>query len=562
MICADAYSQTPEWKWLKRGGGTGTWTTGSGHDDKSTGVVTDKFGNVTVCGRFFNSGSTNIDGDLVNRFGDWDGFVAQYDCSGNSRWKYSFGGKGSDEGSDIAIDSLGNVYVTGQISQSPQIGDSIRFGDTTFFVGGSHSFVAMIDTSGNVIWLKVAYSGQIGASSRGLSIDCNNERVNVLLRSGGWFKEYASGDTVEPGYIIASYYLDGSLSNVFKAYDYGSKLDLRDISIDENHHTYITGTVEDSINIGGSSFDPKNSVGEAIVLRFSKYGTFVWGTMSTPPGTINLVHGWEIEAISDYVNSFYLVGNAYEDAAFGHIPITNSESMTGYVVKYINGAPIWLINVKNNTANNQIYNINIGPHDNISIAGTILGMGIIGGDTLKSKDIQDPFIAKFDKFGNGIYAKTIPCKGDYGNIPFGIAAGHNGNVFLTGTFESRIELPNDSVYSQGGNSDFFLAKYGIDECEDTTTKDTADFISENRKFQQLSIYPNPSSGQFRVDLNEYTSGQLQIYNSLGSIVYGTRVEGSNQIIINLPPNIKSGIYIVKLTTETSILTQKLLLQKD
>jgi len=565
LISFGTVAQNIDWKWIKSGGGNGTWAWPDPElDDKTSGIVTDRYGNTTICGQIHEATLPNIDGQVLSKYGQEDGFVAQFDCQGNLKWAFSFGASLRDEASGITCDSLGNTYVAGITGASSQVSDSIYFNDTTIKINGVHAFIAKLDTAGKVKWIHFAYSGQKGVYSIAVSIDCIKGKVNYLLWSSGWFKEFAPGDTIDPGYIIASYSLSGDLLNVFKVYDYSSRLELRDISVDNLGNNFIAGSLRDSINIQGISYTT-NVSGEVIVLKFSPAGYHNWGNTSVTGGPFGLNHSFELRCFKEKANSFILVGGAQKGTKFDGFTIMNSWiGNTGFIVKYENGSVSWLYNVRSSVAagsSNYIYNVDVDENENIYVAGIFLGQIRVAGDTLNSSALQNPYIAKFDKFGNGIYAKNIPTDGSQlQNYPFGIAAGYNGNVFLTGTFESKIELPADSVYKQGGNTDFFVAKFGIDECEDTTTIDTTVGITDNRfDRNQMKVYPNPTSGQFTIELNKYTEGQIQIYNSLGSLVYSEVIRNDHQGLIDLPPNLKRGIYIVKLVTDDSISTQKLIL---
>jgi len=70
----------------------------------------------------------------------------------------------------------------------------------------------------------------------------------------------------------------------------------------------------------------------------------------------------------------------------------------------------------------------------------------------------------------------------------------------------------------------------------------------------MSLYPNPSDGQFNLDFNSQHSEELQlgIYDLTGRFISGTVVNaqaGENKISIDLTNNAK-GVYIIRLKSET------------
>ena len=76
---------------------------GTTFGDSGDSVVTDALGNVYVKGGRRQPGRTLP--------GAYDAFVTKYDAAGNLQWVTQFGTNGSESGSGVAVDDLGNVYV-------------------------------------------------------------------------------------------------------------------------------------------------------------------------------------------------------------------------------------------------------------------------------------------------------------------------------------------------------------------------------------------------------------------------------------------------------------------
>ena len=98
-----ANSQSPNWQWAKSAGGTGV--------DEFRSVATDNIGNVYVTG-YFTSLITFGPFTLTDS-GGGDIFIVKFDKNGNVLRAKSEGGTNWDESFGIAIDSSGNVYLTG-----------------------------------------------------------------------------------------------------------------------------------------------------------------------------------------------------------------------------------------------------------------------------------------------------------------------------------------------------------------------------------------------------------------------------------------------------------------
>lgn len=71
----------------------------------------------------------------------------------------------------------------------------------------------------------------------------------------------------------------------------------------------------------------------------------------------------------------------------------------------------------------------------------------------------------------------------------------------------------------------------------------------------ITIFPNPATNNFTIT-NLVDASQVQIYNSLGEIVYQKNVNDPVNLEISIP---NAGIYFVKVTTEKTIFTKKIIL---
>jgi PKD repeat protein len=89
-----AYDSSGNLLWQK------TW--GESNDDRGYAVASDASGQAFVTGETysFGTGSTEI-------------FLLKYDASGNLLWQKTWGGSGTEGGTGIAVDGLGQIYVTG-----------------------------------------------------------------------------------------------------------------------------------------------------------------------------------------------------------------------------------------------------------------------------------------------------------------------------------------------------------------------------------------------------------------------------------------------------------------
>ena len=127
--------------------GSELWTQQFGHErhDEILGVALDGGGSVYV------SGYTDASFEGYTNPGGRDAFIRKYDPDGNVVWTRQFGsasaagGQPNDKALDIALDSSGNIYVSGSTTGAFE-GESNG--------GGNDGFVRKMDPNGEHVWTR------------------------------------------------------------------------------------------------------------------------------------------------------------------------------------------------------------------------------------------------------------------------------------------------------------------------------------------------------------------------------------------------------------------------
>ena len=100
--------------WAVKGGG--------GNSDRALSIKTDATGNSYVTGYFY--GTATFGSSTINSAGAQDVFIAKYDNAGVCLWAKSAGGSGADIGNGITVDNSGNVIVTGEFAGNASFGST------------------------------------------------------------------------------------------------------------------------------------------------------------------------------------------------------------------------------------------------------------------------------------------------------------------------------------------------------------------------------------------------------------------------------------------------------
>lgn len=214
--------------WAQRAGGTGS--------DFGNSIAIDNYGNAYVTGNFSSSTINFGTGPLTNA-GVYDLYIAKYDPSGGILWAKRAGGSSGDGSNSVAIDSNGDVCISGIFTSS-----TIDFGTGPWAnAGGNDVFVVKYDNAGNAVWVNT-----IGGS-------LNEETYNLATDNLG--NVYVAGDFQSASITIGSTTLTNAGNyDVFVAkynalgnslwaigaggsgYDYGYS-----ICTDTNSNVYVSG---------------------------------------------------------------------------------------------------------------------------------------------------------------------------------------------------------------------------------------------------------------------------------------------------------------------------------
>ncbi len=147
-----------------------TYLGGSG-DDFGLGIALDSVTNAYVTGGTTSTNFPTLGAFQPAHAGSVDAFVTKLDSTGSALLYSTFlGGSDQDRGNDIALDSVGNAYLTG-FTVSTNFPTTLGAFDTTFN-GGGDAFVTKLNPTGSSLVYSTFLGGSVGlnATDRGESI--------------------------------------------------------------------------------------------------------------------------------------------------------------------------------------------------------------------------------------------------------------------------------------------------------------------------------------------------------------------------------------------------------
>ena len=375
-----------------------------GTESEANGVAVDKDGNVFVVGHFtgeidFGSGA---EADRFISHGSGDVFIAKYSSSGRYLWAKQIGGMEEDYGFSIAVDPLGNVFVTGSFRGQADF-DEDGDADLRSAAGSNDIFLAKYDPEGSLLWAK-----------------------------------RAGGEDIDHGIGIA---LD-SVGNVFVT---GVFTEAADFNEDGNP------------DIKG--YDGVISLGDIFLVKYDTDGIYQWAKSA---GGVGLDSG--LAVTTDRAGNAFITGRFWEDATFGEgehrDTLNNSGGGDIFIAKYSPlGDYLWAraAGSGNSDVGNGIATDSMG---NPFITGMVGGNSDFNGDGSPDLTIlyfADAFVAKYSSDGSYLWAVGMGGAGV--DAASGIAVNSADNVLVTGSFIGTA-LFDDISLTSSGRLDIFVAQMG------------------------------------------------------------------------------------------------------
>ena len=455
------------WEWAERAGGSSF--------EYGRGIAVDSSGNAYVTGYFegssANFGSTTLSNSDPTHS---DVFVAKLDSSGNWLWAKRTGSSAdSDHGHGIAVDSSGNVYLTGDFQESSTIGTA--GGSTTLSSSGGYDvFVVKLDSNGNWLWAKRA-GGSGDDQGYGIAVDLSGNAYvtgtftgspadfgNTTLSS----VNSMSGPGGSPDVFVAK--LDSSGNWLWAERAGGPSADTGfGIAVDSSDNTYVTGIFTASLHtnpadFGNTTLLSSSGSSDVFVAKLDSSGDWLWAKRAGGSTDSNVGIGIAVDSSFNAYVTGYFTGSS---ADFGNTTLNSSGSSDVFVAK-LDSSGDWLWAKRaGGAAVDDGSGIAVDSSGNAYLTGGFFGSSADFGNTTLSKSNSsrsDVFVAKLDSSGDWLWAKRAG--GSVNDLGYGIAVDSSGNAYVIGYFQGLLADFGSTTLNSSWDvhQDVFVAKMSKD----------------------------------------------------------------------------------------------------
>jgi uncharacterized delta-60 repeat protein len=419
------YNSSGVQQWVARYNGLGN------SSDEAYALAVDGSGNVYVTGTSFGSGTHSY-------------ATVKYSSSGVQQWVARYNGLGSsDYAYALAVDGLGNVYVTGRSSDGSVAYDD--YATIKYSSSGVQQWVARyngLGASDYAAALAVDGSGNVYVTGRSDGSDTDYDYATVKYNSSGvqqWATRYnGPGNYWDEATAIA---VDGS-GNVYvtgtSAIDYATVKynssgvqqwvaryngpannwdEAAAIAVDGSGNVYVTGRSDGS----GTSY------ADYATVKYNSSGVQQWVARYNGPGND---YDFAYALAIDGSGNVYVTGRSYgSGTVYDYATVKyNSAGVQQWVARYNGLGNSW----------DEAYALAIDGSGNVYVTGYSYGSGTSA----------DYATVKYNSSGVQQWVARYNGPGNYQDYAYALAVDGPGNVYVTGTSDGS-----------GTYSDYATVKY-------------------------------------------------------------------------------------------------------
>lgn len=438
---------------------------GGGFGDGGLAIAVDSAGNVYVAGTTLSSNFPTVNPVQAMNNGSQEGFVTKINAAGTALvYSTYLGGTDGDDVSGIAVDSAGNVYLTG-FTQSTNFPTANAIQAT--FGGAQDAFVTKINAAGSALVYSTYLGGSNAEAGAGIAVDgagnvyttgntqsTNFPTANALqATSGGGGDAYVTKINAAGSAFVYSTYLGGDGG------DGGSSL-----KVDAAGNVYLTGATGSTdfptVNpIQGTNAGPASFPQDAFVTKINAagtalvYSTYLGGTGFDISRSIAIDPSGNAYLTGFTQSSNFPTANAIQPAKGA----TNSSTAhrDAFVTKINAAGSAFVYSTFLGGTTDQIgHAIAADASGNAYVTGetsSANGFPLVNALHCTIKGPQDAFITKLDAAGSAFLYSTYLGGSAYDGAT-AIALDSSHNAYITGTTHSGDFPTLNPIQSSNGSA--------------------------------------------------------------------------------------------------------------
>jgi hypothetical protein len=525
-------------------------------NSRDAGIASDG-SNILACGTF-SSSTFSMGTNSVNNTGGSDAYLIKLSDDGTDVWVINPTGTMDERGRDVATDAAGNYYLLGDSNS-----DTVDFGSGAIAVNTGTDrdvFVAKYSTAGAIMWA-IGGVGDRDDEAYDMNVDGSNNTYLVGSYMSTNFNLPGTGNISNswptfPDPFIAK--VDASGTPQWVAGPSGSgggRFDVATgVATDASGNVYVCGYFDSDMLIFGGGTDTIHNSGATMTRD-------VWVAKYDASGVFQWARGgggndtdFAVDLDVDASGNVYVTGQfAQFSATFSGTTLTNTDMNFDdmFLLSYDgSGALNWAVNPAGNNAENP-FACAVGTDGNIHVTGFFNSSTLTFGGTQLSNTNPGGDMFWAQYDNTGSAICARGTDGDTkSDFGYGVTTDDSGRIYVTGIFQSG----NISFGTTLLNNTDTLGAIFITQIGDTTGTPPS-FIS-NRVQNEVHIYPNPTQGRIQINIAGVADLKVEVYNVFGQLVEALPGRSGMQLDMS---HMNPGVYLVKVHSQKGIMTKRVIL---
>lgn len=363
------------------------------------------------------------------------------DCSDRIgySWMKSYGNASSEYVSDLAVDSEGNIFVTGTFSGTLTID-----GQSVTSVGNTDFYIAKMTPEGSLLWLRTGGSSAV-EQANAIDVDASGNVFVVGLSGdntsfmGNAFPSLGAKD----GFLIK---LDNDGNHVFtRTFGCFQDDNANDVAVDGDGNVFVTGYFNYMLQIGNASnYQEARGGDDAFLVKFSNDGDVIWSMNNASSS-----HDYGKRIACDASGNVYIAGEFKGTVSFGSATLQSPNDRNVYLAKFNSSGTAQWAYQRGATDNDSVMALDVTSAGNIFMA---------------YKQVSgNPLVAKYSTSGASQGTITFPT----GMVSINdVLCDSFDNTYIAGKFSGNVDFGRGQVSSSGSTPDYFIVRYAPDGTSD------------------------------------------------------------------------------------------------
>ncbi|WP_437735335.1 nucleotide-binding protein [Sorangium sp. So ce1335] len=227
----------------------------------------------------------------------------------------------------------------------------------------------------------------------------------------------------------------------------------RSVAIDADGNVLVAGQIEGTVDFGGGPLVATGAGVDAFVAKFDRYGTHLWSKLFPGEGN-QFAMAIDVDSSGDVV----VAGRAFGSIDLGGGELSSRGADDVFVARLdADGEHLWS-KIFGGSGADRCDRVAIGPAGDVLVAGGFHGAVDFGAGALASAGMRDAFVLALDAEDGGTrFAVRAGGVGD--DHAYAIAADATGDVLVAGHFSGAVDLGGGQLESEG-LTDVFVARLG------------------------------------------------------------------------------------------------------